>query len=352
MDLGDGQEHSPVRDWSKDIWGWSPEDGPWTPDHGLPAQCLYLALATSDADHRDGYDFWRQTVFYDFEADTPDDDQKATFQARAAGLVGPESAVFWYRSNRLGGHRGASRCRHADYDDFTLGLVLQGQRRHRLDSGEVLVAGPGDLFVYDPTRPCRVNWSDHRGIHLTLPRQSLLPLFALDRMPFPLLLERLRQGPMSAFLRSHLMHLALTGGRLSATHQALLLEQTRDLAIAALSAASRMPTEEAAPDATYLAARRLMARRLDDPDLDPAGLARALGCSRATLYRLFSRHGVTVAGCLREARLRKAHRLLTSAPQHITIAELAARCGFLDQTGFSRLFRQRFGLRPSDLRRR
>lgn len=353
MAMEDGREHAPALDWSGDIWGWSPDDGPWTPDHGLPSQCLYLALSTGDAGHPDSYDYWRQTAFYDFEADAPDPVQRRVFQAHASGLVGPECSLFWYGSDRLSGHRTEAQSRHADYDDLTLGLVLQGERLHRFANNEQRVAGPGDLFVYDPLRPCRVNWkSRHHGIHLTLPRKSLAHLFHFDDLPLPMLLERVQRGPMVTFLRDHLRHLARHRDRLPPMHRTLLLNQTRELAVAALSAASDLPAVEAAPDAGYLAARRLILQRLDDPELNPDRLAKALGCSRASLYRLFARHGVTVAGCLREARLNRAYHLLTTAPEHIGIADLAARCGFLDQTGFSRLFRQRFGLRPSDLRHR
>lgn len=344
-------DRKPVLDWSADIWDWSPETRQWTPDDGLPSQCVSLALATPAAPHPDNYDYWRQTVFYDFAADAPDVDQRRVFQARAAGLVGPGCSLFWYQSQRLGGYRDAAHCRRGDYDDLTLGLVLRGRRRHHLDSGETLLAGPGELFLYDPTRPCRVNWSDHSGIHITLPRRTLAPLFDPDSLSLPEVLARLKTSPMSGFLCAHLRQLAADGDRLPPGYQALLLNQTRELALAALGSAFQIPTAESAPDAVYLSALKLIRQHLDDPDLDPAALARAVGCSRATLYRLFARHGSTVAGSLREARLRKAHQLLTLAPPHLSIAELAAHCGFLDNASFSRLFRRRFGLRPSDLRR-
>jgi len=340
----------PVLDWHQAIWDWSPETGQWTPDHGLPAQCVYLALATPANPHPDNYDYWRQTVFYDFAADAPRADQRRRFQARAAGLVGPDGSLFWYQSHRLGGRRDIAHCRRGDYDDLTIGLVLKGRRHHQLADGDALVAAPGELFLYDPTRPCRINWSDHGGVHLTLPRHSLAPLFDLDSLSLPELLARLKASPMTGFLNNHLRQLATSGDRLPPGHRALLLNQTRELALAALGSAFHLPAEEHAPDATYLSAQKLIQQHLNNPDLDPAGLARALGCSRATLYRLFSRHGTTVAGCLREARLTKAYRLLTTAPSHLGIAELAAQCGFLDNAGFSRLFRRRFGLRPSDLR--
>ncbi|MFP1683143.1 helix-turn-helix domain-containing protein [Alloalcanivorax sp. C16-1] len=345
-----GDRGQPVSDWNADIWNWSPDQGAWTPRDGLPSRCVYLALATPAAPHPDNYDYWRHTVFYDFAADAPAPEQRRTFAARAAGLVGPQCSLFWYQSQRLSGHRHGLHCRRDDQDDLTLGLVLRGRRRHRLDDGTLLIAGPGELFLYDPRQPCRINWSDHAGIHLTLPRPALSPLFATDRLDLPALLARLRQTPISGFLASHLARLAVEGERLPRAHRALLLEQTRSLAVATLGTAFGIPAEDSEPEAAYLRARQLILQRLDEPDLGPDTLARALGCSRATLYRLFARHQDTVAGCLREARLHRAHQLLTSAPAHLGVAELAARCGFLDSSSFSRLFRRRYGLRPSDLR--
>jgi AraC-like DNA-binding protein len=74
-------------------------------------------------------------------------------------------------------------------------------------------------------------------------------------------------------------------------------------------------------------------------------------CSRAHLYRVFASRGETVANCVRELRLQPAHDLLThGSARKEQIGDIAYRCGFEDPVHFTRLFRQRFGLTPSELR--
>jgi AraC-like DNA-binding protein len=80
-------------------------------------------------------------------------------------------------------------------------------------------------------------------------------------------------------------------------------------------------------------------------------IAHQLNCSRAQLYRVFAEHGETVAGYVRERRLRWAYELLAGAlARDLSIGDIAYRCGFEDPVHFARLFRQRFGLTPRSLR--
>ena len=52
-------------------------------------------------------------------------------------------------------------------------------------------------------------------------------------------------------------------------------------------------------------------------------------------------------GTLREIRLQRAKALIERSPR-LHIGSLSWRCGFVDQSGFSKLFRLRFGLLPSE----
>jgi AraC-like DNA-binding protein len=58
-----------------------------------------------------------------------------------------------------------------------------------------------------------------------------------------------------------------------------------------------------------------------------------------------------VANYVRELRLRRAHNLLSHGnASKEQISDIAYSCGFEDPVHFTRLFRQRFGLTPSELR--
>lgn len=82
-------------------------------------------------------------------------------------------------------------------------------------------------------------------------------------------------------------------------------------------------------------------------DLDTDTLSSVFGVSRATLYRHFERDG-GVSRCIRNRRLDKCFFELAGAKAvRGKIAAVAHRWHFTDATRFNRLFRQRFGISPS-----
>lgn len=90
-------------------------------------------------------------------------------------------------------------------------------------------------------------------------------------------------------------------------------------------------------------------RHLHDRSLGPAMLAGVFGCSRSRLYYLFREFG-GVDNYLRECRLARCFRDLAVAdPGTTRVWKIAARWGFDDPSHFHRLFKRRFGVRPSDL---
>jgi AraC-like DNA-binding protein len=88
--------------------------------------------------------------------------------------------------------------------------------------------------------------------------------------------------------------------------------------------------------------------RLFDPELAPHDVARALGVSRATLYRLFEPLG-GVSAQMKQRRLMRAWSLLSSTARPTSIAVVASQVGFRSDTYFSREFRRLFGISPHAL---
>lgn len=82
-------------------------------------------------------------------------------------------------------------------------------------------------------------------------------------------------------------------------------------------------------------------------DLDVAAIAHGAACSRTRLYEAFAAQGATVMGALREQRLLNARALIEQSAR-LNVGALSWRCGFADQSSFSKLFRKRFGLSPSE----
>ena len=83
-------------------------------------------------------------------------------------------------------------------------------------------------------------------------------------------------------------------------------------------------------------------------DLGVEELARRFALSRATLYRLFQTEG-GIEAYIRDRRLdRCSDALMLVAPGRGRVREISERLGFADAGHFTRAFRQRFGVAPSD----
>jgi len=77
-------------------------------------------------------------------------------------------------------------------------------------------------------------------------------------------------------------------------------------------------------------------------------IARALGCSRQTLYRRLKAEGLTFAQLLDDLRRRQALKLVRDAS--LPVKEIAWRLGFSDPAAFSRAFKRWTGKSPQAFR--
>jgi AraC-like DNA-binding protein len=93
-------------------------------------------------------------------------------------------------------------------------------------------------------------------------------------------------------------------------------------------------------------------QHLADPDLHPESVAAAHFISLRYLHRIFEGRGHSVASWIRSRRLDRCQRdLLDPILGDLPVSVIASRWGFYDAPHFSRLFRQRYGLPPSEYRR-
>lgn len=101
--------------------------------------------------------------------------------------------------------------------------------------------------------------------------------------------------------------------------------------------------------AMFLAMRRYLDERLDDPELSPDDLTKAFQCSRATVYRLFREIG-GVRTYLRHQRLIRCYYELSQPnPAFKRVYEVAERWGFVRASYFNHAFKKKFGHSPSDV---
>lgn len=101
-------------------------------------------------------------------------------------------------------------------------------------------------------------------------------------------------------------------------------------------------------DAEGRCLRTYVDAHLHDPALDADLLCRRFHLSRASLYRHFGDAG-GVRAYIRSRRLQRCYRELAAAPAvRGAVRRVAERWGFHNAAHFNRLFKQRFGITPSD----
>ncbi|GGF37416.1 hypothetical protein GCM10011321_30490 [Youhaiella tibetensis] len=338
-------------DWTEEVWRWQPDREPWRPEMGGPSRCVAIELSTRHLETAEAYDFWRETVFHGFSADRRNGETGA-FRADARALISPRAEFAAFRSKGLSGGRTHSGFRSDGNADLTIGFTIAGNRRHSF-AEERHLARPGEVYLYDASAPSQVDWDDHQGFYLALRRSDVEA--ALGEVPASLdrLLAEITASPLLPFLRAQLSLLSRDFGALDLRQKEAVFNGSVELALSLLGG---LPTGARADGGArhrrglMVAAERFIIENLANPRLDAAMIARATGCSRATLYRAFFDHGKTVADQIRIARLLRARHLLEKSPPQVTISEIIAACGLDDPSHFSRMFRRQFGLAPKDVK--
>ncbi|WP_454132645.1 AraC-like ligand-binding domain-containing protein [Microbacterium lacticum] len=230
---------------------------------------------------------------------------------------------------------------------FKLSLMLAG-RGLLVQEGREAVLEPGDLAVYDTSRPYSLAFDDDfRTMVLMFPR-DLLPLpsgmvgeLTAVRIPGSDGLTGI-VAPYLAQLAAHLDQVSgATGARLVGSALDLVTTLfTRELGLDGDPHRARVQRIRAYID-----------EHLASPALSPGSIAAAHYISTRHLHGLFQEQGTTVSTWIRMRRLEQCRRDLAD-PLHAgrPVAAISARWGFVDAAHFSRSFKQAYGVSPSEYR--
>lgn len=283
-------------------------------------------------------------------------DHEADFRANARVLELGEVRVSSLTYPSLETRRPASMVRGSDPESLQLMVTLRGSHRI-LQGGRDSTSGPGEVLLYDTSRPWH-GWAmagpdTVEGLMVQFPR-ALLPLPA-DKVR-QLIGARLpgKEG-LGALLSGYLTQLTAGATAYTAADGARLTTITLDLLTAFLAGhlemSARLPPHTLR-NAQLLEIRAFIQRHLGNPDLSPTVIAAAHNLSVRSLHRLFRDQGITVAGWIRGRRLERCRRDLADPLLHLRpVRAIAARWGFTDPAHFSRAFRTAYGHSPQEYRR-
>lgn len=314
---------------------------------GLPGSLVDLKTEGVAAAERP--DFWHEVHLGRMALSGMASSDECPFEGQVRRVLGTESHLMTHASDALAAERSAAQCRRDGVDYVSINLMLDCAGGLIDHEGEHKV-GSGSVYFIDSAQPVTFRLPRHHSVSIFIPRHKVQQAFGTDLKLLPRALEA-RNG-IGAVLQSHMRMVATQAEFMTPEQRVVVISACVDMALAAVQTA-----REGAADADrfangfYDGARRLIERDCGDPQLDPARVAAALGCSRATLYRLFARHGQSVAALIWRARLERARHMIHAAPfAHLTLADIAFHSGFLEQASFSRMFKRHYGLTPGEAR--
>ncbi|MBV8738798.1 MAG: helix-turn-helix domain-containing protein [Alphaproteobacteria bacterium] len=316
------------------------------------APCTYDEVDTATFDASQRFAMWRETGSLPMTAEPVDADGRQHFRIRLRKLSGVSGRFTDLTATPLTLTRENRHHARDGLDMVSLTLMLGPHAQHQFgDSGKLTVVQPGQILIKDFTRPATARWhTSSRSLNLHLPRITVENAVG-DKV------KRLHGAVLSGeglspMLEAQLRVLAKIASSPKNTMRTAALDATAELAASVLRYELGVPIEDEANDAgIFVAAQMVIRRHLSSNDLNPELIARQLHCSRAHLYRVFAARGEAVAKYVRELRLQRAYELLTrNDTRRVQIGDIAYHCGFEEPAHFTRLFHQRFGLTPSELR--
>jgi AraC-like DNA-binding protein len=312
---------------------------------------VIVLVRTSELPVGDRFEFWRSRVCEAFVPLRTDVPRAGRFDGRMRavelGAVGVTEVAVTASANVV--RRTPALIARSDPDYYKVGVQLRGRCLLTQDGREVSLA-PGDLAIYDTTRPYTLAFAGaYRQLVLMFPRRlPHLPADAVATITATLL--PVRQG-VGALLSPFLVGLADRLEEFDGGGNVRLGDNILDLLVTLLAERLDVAGPGSARRALLVRARAYVERHLDDPDLCPDDIAAAHYVSTRYLHKLFREEGTTVSAWIRQRRLEHCRRDLRDPLQlGRPVSAVAARWGFVDAAHFSRLFKAAYGASPREYR--
>jgi AraC-like DNA-binding protein len=312
-------------------------------------------LSTSAVDDRDGFEYWNDAVSSTF---VPLECRTAVTDVFRGNLVSVTLGDVQLSRISAAQHQVQRTRRTIGRNDpglLKLALQIHGTGRISQDGREARL-DPGDLALYDTTRPYTLRYDDHTSFETLI---VMFPdqLLGLSRDAVRAVTAQRVSGQegLGALVSPFLGRLAesispdgpILSSRLALNVLGLLETLYRDRLDLGPAEPERVST------ARLVAIQAWLERHLGDPELTPEAIAAAHHISLRYLHRLFAADGSSVSRWVKEHRLEGCRRdLADPALVRFSVAALAARWGLLDAAGFSRSFRSAYGLSPREYRMR
>jgi AraC family transcriptional activator of tynA and feaB len=296
-----------------------------------------------------GFAPWRDFVRENFPWLEMIDHSREPFRAQVAAYRLGSRALTTIRSGSTTVTR-TSRLADAAEDGFIkLFWPMAGSMEIAQDERNALVT-VGQATIFDTARPYSIRLSDdaHFAV-LMLPYQACP---GWQRISYRLCGAPLADSATSQAALGALLALLRPSANLDYEAADNVVSAVTQMLSVSLHRAARPPTQTKRRSQRIELAHRHILEHIGDPSLDAAELAAALHMSRRTLYAMFRNYDLTPAALIDDIRMERCQQILADPEQRDrSIADIALDHGFRDATSFSRWFKARSGMSPSDYRR-
>lgn len=239
-------------------------------------------------------------------------------------------------------HEVAQVSSHHYYCVFQLAgsaCMAQGDAREVLSVGEI-------MFI-DNTQPSTFAYSDaSRQLSLILP-YDLVGLILPNRRIVGG--HKIAAGAALGGVATQLLLATRAQGELSVPESEVVLECTLKLLRPALDAS----LQQVAPhERLFRKGLDVIDQRIREAELCPEFVAQEIGVSTRGLYRIFAEHGLVVAQYIKHRRLDLCAQTLRQGGSGEKLAVIGYSWGFSNSSYFTTAFKARFGVSPSQYRKR
>jgi AraC-like DNA-binding protein len=232
------------------------------------------------------------------------------------------------------------------HDHLFLKLVYSGSVLIEQD-GCTHAFGPGHLVLIDPAEPYHESVPERAiGLGLRFPRAALRERGFRDRLRGIHVPDV--SSPDVQAVRELFECLGRQSGAASVGVRRRMGELLLDLMDIVVSNRDTARPGRGAAAVVYKA-KRFIARHAGDAELKPSQIAAHACVSEKYLSRLFSAEGTSLMRYVLAVRLERAAGLLAATPwQRNLVQQVAFQCGFASTSHFSHVFKERYGVAPSE----
>jgi len=310
-----------------------------------------VLMSTDSVSERERLAYWRDAVcdtFVELECETHRPELFfGSLTSRVAGSI-QYSAV---RSAPQHVARTRHKISRSGYDYFLLSVQTRGQGVLEQD-GRRAELQAGDFALYDTTRPYDLTFdAQFSQLVLRLPRQMVVDrLMDANRFTAMRMAGSAGTGRLASLFFRQLYHElervdTLGVDRLHATGVDLLA-----------TAFAEQAGAECCVSESHAVLRRQISDFIDrhfcDPELSCLSIAAAHGISERYLRKLFAGSALSTSDQIWSRRLERAKRdLVDPLRAYRTVTAIGYDVGFKDAAHFSRAFKARFGVTPTEWRR-